>query len=126
MKLTVRLYKRHDLDLLFLYKQNSDFDFRAKMKSALKSYVKHKPEHNEIPVGTCQAVSELPSVVQLHIMLDMPDDEDIMAWVKGITKGRRNNMIKNVFRNTFPPIEAPYKQLSESHKFTEGEDIYGQ
>ena len=126
MKLTIRLYKRHDLDLLFLYKQNSGFDFRAKMKSALKSYINRKPEHNEIPVGVCQAVSELPSVVQLHIMLDMPDDEDIMTWVKSITKGRRNNMIKNIFRNTFPPIEAPYKQLSEAQKFTVGGNIYGQ
>lgn len=119
MKLTVRLYKRHDLDLLFLYKQNSDFNFKSQMKAALKAHVRNEMVRNEIPSGECQAVSKLPSVVQLHIMLDLPDDEDIAKWVKSITRGRRNNLIKNVLRNTFPPIEAPYRLYAETNKFDE-------
>lgn len=119
MKLTVRLYKRHDLDLLFLYKQSSDFDFKSQMKSALKAHVRNERVWNEIPSGECQAVSNLPSVVQLHIMLDLPGDDEIATWVKSITRGRRNNLIKNIFRNTFPPIEAPYRQYAETNKFNE-------
>lgn len=113
MKLTIRVYKRHDLDLLYLYKQESDFDFKAKLKSSLKSYIKNKPETNKIPKGSCKSVASLPSVVQMHIMLDPKEDKDILMWIKTITKGRRNNLIKNIFRNTFPPIDIPYKNESE-------------
>lgn len=105
------------MDLLFLYKQNSDFDFKEKLKLSLKSYIKGKPIRNEIPQGICESVSSLPSVIQLHIMLDPKNDRDIIDWSKSITRGRRNNMIKNVFRNTFPVIENPYHHNSEHNKF---------
>lgn len=116
MKLTVRIYKRHDLDLLYLYRQESDFDFKQKMKEALKAYIKGKPIKNAIPDGGCNCVSSLPSVIQMHILLDPKEDKDILGWIKGITKGRRNNLIKNIFRNTFPPIEKPYKTESERNQ----------
>ncbi len=117
LKLTIRIYKRHDLDLLYLYKQESDFNFKETLKTTLKGYVNGKPVKNEIPVGECNSVSSLPTSVQMHIMLDPKTDQDILNWIKGITRGRRNNIIKNVFRNSFPPIENPYKQNSENGKF---------
>lgn len=115
MKLTIRVYKRHDLDLLYLCKQEADYDFRAELKSALKAYIANKPKVNKIPMGYCKPVSSLPSVVQMHIMLDPKEDKEVVSWIKTITKGRRNNLIKNIFRNTFPPIEIPYRDGSEHH-----------
>ena len=118
LKLTIRIYKRHDLDLLFLYKQDSEFDFKEEMKKALKGYIHEKPVRNKVPTGSCVAICDLPSNVQFHIMLDNKKDNDIIAWVNSITRGRRNNIIKNVFRNTFPPIELPYKKESEKNKIS--------
>lgn len=56
LKLTVRIYKRHDLDLLFLHQQQSDVDFKESMKKALKAYVNGKRITNTIPVGECKPV----------------------------------------------------------------------
>lgn len=117
MKLTVRIYKRHDLDLLYLYRQESDFDFKESLKATLKGYISGTPVKNSLPDGICQSVSVLPTVVQMHIMLDPHDDKDILEWSKSITKGRRNNLIKNIYRNSFPPIEAPYKENAEHNSF---------
>jgi hypothetical protein len=117
LKLTVRIYKRHDLDLLYLYKQESEFDFKEALKSSLKGHINNKPVKFDIPNGECRPVSTLPAVVQMHVMLDPSADKDILDWCKNITKGRRNNIIKNVFRNSFPPIEHPYKKNSENQTF---------
>lgn len=117
MKLTIRIYKRHDLDLLYLYRQESDFDFKESLKKTLKAYIKGKNIKNDLPSGECKSVSSLPTVVQMHIMLDAKEDQDILQWIKGITRGRRNNLIKNIFRNSFPPIESPYLQNSENNTF---------
>ena len=117
MKLTVRIYKRHDLDLLFLHQQQSDVDFKESLKKALKAYVNGKRITNSIPQGKCKSVSSMPSVVQMHIMLDPKDDRDILAWTQKITRGRRNNIIKNIYRNTFPPIINPYLKDSENNTF---------
>ena len=102
---------------MYLYKQESKLDFRGALKSALKGYINGQPVVNQIPKGECHSVSSMPSSIQMHIMLDDKEDAEILKWLKGITRGRRNNMIKNIFRNTFPPIEAPYKQKSEHNIF---------
>lgn len=117
MKLTIRIYKRHDLDLLYLYKQQSDFDFKESLKKTLKAHVNNKKITNQIPIGECESVSSLPSVVQMHIMLDPKEDKDIFEWTQKITRGRRNNIIKNLYRNSFPPIVTPYFKNSENNKF---------
>ena len=117
LKLTVRIYKRHDLDLMYLYKQNSELDFRECLKTTLKGYINNQPVKNSIPKGECNSVSSMPSSIQMHIMLDDKEDTEVLKWIKGITRGRRNNIIKNIFRNSFPPIEAPYKQKAEHNNF---------
>ena len=118
MRLTVRLYKRHDLDLLYLYKlKQDDFDFKDDMKSTLKEYVKGKPiKKVKVPEGVCAPVSSLPAHVQMHIVLDPKKDKEVLEWLKSITKGRRNNLIKNIYRNKFPVIDVPYDAASENHQ----------
>lgn len=117
MKLTIRIYKRHDLDLLYLRRQESDLDFASAMKEALKSYVAGKPKKNKLPSGPCQSVQSMPTSSQLHLDLDDIEDAELIAWIRSITRGRRNNICKNIFRSTFPPFDLPYKSTSESQSF---------
>ena len=121
MRITVRLYKRHDLDLLSLY-YIEDYDFKSKFNEALRGYINNEPIQNEIPTAENPSVSSLPSKIGFHIKLD-EQDSDIYGFVQGITKGRRNNIMKNIFRNTFPPIVSPYKCASENNVYKMGDTL---
>lgn len=116
-RMTVRIYKRHDLDLMYLFFVESEgFNFQESLKIVLKDYIKGKRSKLSVPEGMCPAVDELPPHKQLHINLDAKADKDIINWKKSITKGRQNNLVKNIYRNAFPPIEIPYKSESEHYK----------
>lgn len=105
MKLVIRLYRRHDLDLLYLY-QNQEFNFQQNLKTVLKDFIRnqgnntgevriHIPPYN---THTCN-YSELRSSVQIHIYLSEKKDKDIVNFIKEIKTGFRNSLVKNIFRN---------------------------
>lgn len=120
MRVTIRLYKRHDLDLLALY-YNEDYNFKENFKNAIRGYIHGRPVKNKIPVKEdMRSVYSLPSKVSFHIPLKEDKDKDIIKYIRSITKGRRNNMLKNIFRNSFPVIEAPYRCDSEQDTWTLG------
>lgn len=101
----MRLYRRHDLDLLFLY-DNPNFNFQKKVKYVLKDFVKNNGFNNktvsiEIPpydVNTCN-YTDLRGYVQIHIYLSPQKDKDIINFIKSIKTGFRNSTVKNIFRN---------------------------
>lgn len=108
MRVTIRLYKRHDLDLLALY-YIENYNFKEEFKKAIKGYINGEPVKNAIPqANNMQTVYSMPSKVTFHIQLK-EEDKDIMDFIHSITRGRRNSMFKNIFRNTFPVIQAPFK-----------------
>lgn len=116
MRVTIRLYKRQDLDLMSLYFLDADYDFKEEVKKTLKQYIAGKPVKNKIPDGECRCVSSMPTKVSFHIRVD-DKDKDIKKWLSTITNGRRNTAVKTVFRSSFPLIIAPYTQESENNKF---------
>jgi len=122
LRITVRLYKRHDLDLLALYGLEN-YDFKTVFKSTLKAYVAGEPIRNQIPKVESKKVSDMPPKIIFHIVLN-DDDTDIQKWLKTITVGRRNTMLKNIVRNSFPVILSPYLRESEKEIFKIGAKKY--
>lgn len=105
MKLVMRLYRRHDLDLVNLY-QMPEFNFQESVKKVLADYVSDQNrEHSnfkiKVPQNSTQTPNykELRQYVQVHVYLSDENDKDIVNWVQGIRPGFRNSIIKNIFRN---------------------------
>lgn len=118
MRLTVRIYKRHDPDLLALYfASGEEYNIKIKIKEAVREYISGQKVINSIPDLECPSFIDLPPKINFHIPLKKDEDKDIIEWLNTIKKGRRNNLIKNIFRNTFPPIIAPYYPESETDSF---------
>lgn len=119
MRLTIRIYKRHDPDLLaFYYAAGKDFDIKTAIKTCLKNYIANNEQSFSLPDLQCEPMATLPPKVNFHIPVDREKDADIAEWLKTIKQGRRNNLIKNIFRNAYPPIPAPYYTESETQTFT--------
>ena len=105
MKITMRLYRIHDLDLLYLYKL-PDFSIQKAIKSALKAYLAEQDLTIDYPI-----VDDLllPKTAMIHIYLSEKKDAEIIAWLKNVSKGYRNSLLKNIFRSYLKePSVEPY------------------
>lgn len=93
----MRLYKRHDADLLCFYKQKN-FSLQSAIKQAVIAYL---DGNDKIDFPDCVAdLSELPSTAQFHLYLSpkSDDDERIKKYVSNIPVGFKNSFLKNVTR----------------------------
>lgn len=98
MNITVRLYKLHDYDLIYLYK-NLQFPVRDAMKEALKSYVRNEPVFFKLPVKKTDSDNlEKIKNAQFHIKLDETEDYDLILFLQGLKKFYRNSFLKNLLR----------------------------
>lgn len=98
MDITVRLYKLHDYDLIYLYK-NLRFPIKDAIKKALIAYVRNESVFFEVPV---EKVSEdnLNDIknAQFHIKLDEEEEKDIIDFLAGLKRFYRNSFLKNLLR----------------------------
>lgn len=98
MEITVRLYKLHDYDLIYLYK-NLNFPVKQAMKKALLSYVRNNPCFFEVPVRIPTKENlALVKNAQFHIHLDSEEEADIILFLSGLKKNYRNSFLKNLLR----------------------------
>lgn len=118
MRITLRIYKRHDPDLFaFYFASGKEYDIKENIKNSLKCYLTNNQTKQQIPDLICPALDDLPPKINFHIQLKKEEDKEIIEWLNTIKKGRRNNLIKNIFRNSFDPIIAPYYEGSENGNF---------
>ena len=98
MDITVRLYKLHDFDLIYLYK-NLRFPIRDAMKKALISYVRNEPVFFDFPIEIPESdkLIDIKSS-QFHIKLDENTDKDIILYLSGLKRFYRNSFLKNLLR----------------------------
>lgn len=95
----MRLYRQHDLDLIYLYK-HPDFSLQSAVKSAIAAISNNKQTpFIEIPPNEPQSNLTLPKQVQFHVYLSEKDDADMIKWILNITKGYRNSVLKNLIRH---------------------------
>lgn len=106
MDITVRLYKLHDYDLIYLYK-NLRYPVRDLMKKALISYVRNSPVSFDFPIDN-PPVDELINVKnsQFHIKLDEYTEADIIDFLQKLKPFYRNSFLKNLLRYYIsgPPV----------------------
>ena len=126
IKITMRLYRLHDLDLMYLYKM-PNVSIQAIIKVMLKNYVKDRSNGNQIATrfrtSDIRHNIPLPSTAQFHIILQDDEDGDVISWIEQIPKGIRNGMIKNMLRNYFDfPLIVPYEETVSDEKITSEDD----
>lgn len=95
MKVKLRLYRQHDLDLIGLF-INPEFNFAKEAKKALAAYVRGKPYvvSSPDPVLPKKKVSYL---IQTNIILD-ESETDVIQWLLSMKSGYRNSLVKNILR----------------------------
>lgn len=99
MKFTMRLYKRHDLDLLLLHKTKG-FSMQKAVKAALRMHLGLDDE-KPIPYPSCsEDVNKFYSSSQFHLSLSENNEEDmaIIKLINEIPRGFRNSFCKNLTR----------------------------
>lgn len=98
MNITVRLYKLHDYDLIYLYK-NLRFPVRDAMKKALIGYVRGEPAFFDFPIEKIEK-DELADIknAQFHIKLDPETEADVIEYLSGLKRYYRNSFLKNLLR----------------------------
>lgn len=114
MNITVRLYKLHDYDLIYLYK-NQCFPIKEAMKKALCAYVRNKPVFFDFPVKEVNE-DQLVHVknAQFHIKLDDEDDADVIEYLSRLKKFYRNSFLKNLLRGYLVgPASYVYEDQSD-------------
>lgn len=97
MNIMVRLYARHDLDLIAL-KKNTYFDFNKCLKLAVIAWA--RGDKYTIPSPTTKINDEeLKDIkpIGLHFSLGK-SEEDVIEALKHIKYGYRNSFLKNLFR----------------------------
>lgn len=103
MIIKMRIYRRHDLDLIGLF-ANDNFKFEDEVANSLRAYV--RKEKIKIPIPVTDSFSKCVNPKsQVNIFLDENRDKDVIDFLFSVPSGNRNSFMKAVFRNY---ISAPY------------------
>lgn len=98
MKQIVRMYRRHDIDLVTIYK-TAGISLHKAMYNSLKSYVNKTPYLIKTPTANVDmTLYNFKSHYQIILNLDDKKDADIISWLKKVKKGMRNAAIKAIIR----------------------------
>lgn len=115
MYLRVRLYKRHDYDLLW-YGAQSYIDLSQVIYMCLCAYVRQIPFSPPELVGAPIAV-EPGTEKRHHVTLDDQQDADVIMWLNTFDPQSRNAVIKMVTRSYLPKtvFSAIIYHIANSH-----------
>ena len=102
MKIEVKLYSYHDMDLVSLYK-TGQVSFPETTRQILNSYANKEAYKVRLLETNTKRLSRYPSdsyrkYYHYHVVLDEKDDGDAVRLLKHITPGYRNNFIKAILR----------------------------
>ncbi|MBQ2184988.1 MAG: hypothetical protein II399_10165 [Lachnospiraceae bacterium] len=101
-RVIIRLYRQFDLDLIYFFESIKSADvIQDTVKSILRTYISGKSFKGD-PVAEIRNPDECPVLrrkIQMHILMDLKNDADILEWLETITLGYRNTVIKGIIRN---------------------------
>lgn len=106
MDITVRLYIRHDLDLIGL-KQNPNFNFNKYMKDAVIAWANE--DNNFIIPMPVPAEEKIPLKSSVfHFRLNNKEHEYVIKRLKSIRYSYRNAFLKTIFRHylQYTPLDV--------------------
>ena len=95
MNVTLRLYKRHDLDLIPVV-TSSTFKLTKQIKGAIRAYLNDEPFR--IPIESVAAVDNERGTYLLHFCINREKEPDLFTFVTSLKTGKRNSAIKNLLR----------------------------
>lgn len=91
----MRLYRAHDMDLLYLYK-NPHFNFHKFLYRCLENYfLEDKPFMASLPVGR-DDIAEPKLITPINVSIK---NDDIIKGLSKIDEGKRNTFIKTLMRS---------------------------
>jgi len=100
MKKTIRLYRRHDMDLLVLYK-NKNFNFQKALKRSLYAYMNNQPIKYKTPdIPKEMNNFEFKYAYQCFLYLDEETDKELIAFLDNIKPKMFNAFCKSVLRGS--------------------------
>ena len=102
MLVTIRLYKRYDIDLLTLY-HHPDFCFKKKFRQAIQGYIREEPMKFSLPDPSDNTFPYETVAFQMNLK-----DEKDLQFIKNIKSGYRNCILKNIFRNSLQGVYYYY------------------
>lgn len=96
-KVILRIYNRHDLDLIAL-RSIKEFDMNGAIKYVLHRYISGNPVKMQIPTIPDYTKAKFKSSYTIFINLDEEKDSDIIAFLDTIKPYYKNAAIKTIFR----------------------------
>ncbi len=96
-KLYLRLYRRHDPDLLLLY-HNKRFGFGKAVKAALRAYAKKEPFFMLPPPA--EKFDDEWTSCQARVTLDTEADADIIDFLNTVKSQKINITVKSILRGS--------------------------
>lgn len=97
MIVTVRIYKRHDPDIVSLI-ENYEFDVKKAVYCALLGYMKKEIYVITLPPMRKEPYKTSGRVIRGDIRLDDIEDEALIKFITQIPSGERNCAIKTILR----------------------------
>ena len=116
MKITMRLYKNYDLDLMWLYK-DKDFNFTTALYYAVKHYLKGQPYLMYLPNSKDLSKIDFPSTQRFSWIVDEKKDPEIAAFLESVKGRARNAILKAILRSSLVGVNlAPYFAVTEENE----------
>lgn len=97
-QVSIRLYRRHDIDLISLYK-NPELNFKAAILMTLNSYAKGE-SLLFLPAESNIKIKEYKYMYQIFIKIDRSKYPDVINLLDNVKEGYRTIFIKSVLRGT--------------------------
>ena len=97
MIVTVRIYKRHDPDLVHLI-ENYEFDIKKAVYCALSGYIKGEAFVISLPKKRDVAYKTSGRIIRGDLRLNEMEDEAIIRFISQIPGGERNCALKTILR----------------------------
>ena len=111
MKITVRLYRTTDLDLIGLA-CGDGVSVSKELKKCLVSFVRGVPYSiNLNPIDVSRVIMTKKSVT-LQFYLEPKSYSDVITWLKTIRPRQRNSFLKNLLRSSLP---CPYLYMYQTN-----------
>lgn len=98
LKITIRIYRTHDFDLMALH-QTGALKIGTAMKKAIIAYYNGEKFQFDITMPCELDMSQMPLMVTTSIAIAEKDSEGITKWLSEFRPGYRNCCLKNILRH---------------------------